>query len=86
MDGARRGGDMLDTLLTWLEEVREVCYTKGVEVGILGGYHTLASVGALTLQAVVLLEIVESPTVAPGAVRHGSERRGARYSGGREFE
>lgn len=67
MDGSRRGSDMLEALLTWLEEVTKVCYAEGVKVSILGGYSALPGVGALTLQVIVLLEAVKSWIIASRA-------------------
>ena len=55
---------MLEALLTWLEEVAEVCYTEGVKISILGGYSALPGVRALTLQVVVSLEAVKSWIIA----------------------
>lgn len=44
LNGFRCIGNMLHSLLSWLEEIAEVCSSEGVEIGILVGHSRSLSI------------------------------------------
>jgi hypothetical protein len=70
---------MLDSLLSRLQKVGEICHTEGIEVGILGSDEALVSRirRTMALQAVACLEAVD-PAIAAATARCVHGRTGAR--------